>query len=829
MAENGKRPLPRGARVLPLDRLPGLEKLLDVVKVYRDRFQELERHEGNTNDPFGDLQQFHFHPVISILGGRGTGKTSALLTLLYNLRKNNSSDLILMPPLDPHRFVSNDRLINWLLAILETRVRKLAHGRSLDDDIPLTQSGYCPFRDEGNLGSSGRCRFSDLAPCHQRLAEKAFRLGEPQLKASDHETAHRFRNYYLAKGMNFPHHLDCFVRCLTQANKHRSGATENAESPPLLVLGIDDADLVPQYLAELLVFLRMTAFVRRLIIIVTLDEKLAYKTQLNHYAHVLFSRGVKKLRKLELISQQESEDILFGITDQFLVKFLPYEGRHSLHSIGLQERLDYRPYAADDAGREDVAPETSSLLQLLEQAGLSRLLTFSWACQDSIHAYPSPYRRIVPQNPRLLEDAYFMLFRYRDKERMQESPFHPNIHSDVCLNLFQLWVRAPYQARLSGLVDLTQVEVRGRADKVPVIDFDSKSQMEIVFRARATLRNTGAAKNKEILVLDDFVPVLHEIGEPSNLTSGEKPEALLAAYLFSQEFPHEEVYNRRGDERKPLPAFLLGRNCPNFPLWRRWKSFGPGTEKTVADGQVATYWHPYPLIVPTGDGFIGFSLPPWPQPSRWFAFLSFWRNGLQRLSDENPSTDKRTTRLIALWWLGCARFSFVSPYLSSGDATVENARQMEKKGGPEGALTKLSMMDDTSNMHHLGDVTADLYELAYNAHDERYTPFARWVEEDLLGVTAAIGEAGGNWIKNLKSINLDHDTLFNAVVGVLSRLINKPGRPPERTDPLLYNARFSTADGPCPWRTYLQSEIDRRFEPQTDEGGSVGDAPDSRS
>ena len=131
------RLLPRGPRKFDIKYFPGLEAHSEVVELYRQRFTEAEEQRSadyrqSSLDTHLGSDGLQSPPVISIIGPRGTGKTSAILSLIEHLHSINTQDLIIFQPIDPLRFANADRLVNWVLAALDPEVRRvteaLRHG-----------------------------------------------------------------------------------------------------------------------------------------------------------------------------------------------------------------------------------------------------------------------------------------------------------------------------------------------------------------------------------------------------------------------------------------------------------------------------------------------------------------------------------------------------------------------------------------------------------------------------------------------------------------------------------------------------------------------------
>lgn len=115
----GARPLSIGqAEIL----LPSFQSILNQVKKFRQNAKTLDRLDFNRKRTraFED----NFSNVISILGVRGSGKTSILLTLKDYFSMNESSNIIL-PMIIPEFIGKSNDTLGWILSYLEDEINKI--------------------------------------------------------------------------------------------------------------------------------------------------------------------------------------------------------------------------------------------------------------------------------------------------------------------------------------------------------------------------------------------------------------------------------------------------------------------------------------------------------------------------------------------------------------------------------------------------------------------------------------------------------------------------------------------------------------------------------
>ena len=122
-----------GARVLSKDALhtllPSNENIFKQIKSIRDManhvYEEKENHckNKNRNNNYKEFDE-QFNNVFSILGGRGSGKTSALLTIKHRIMNENKQDIVL-PLIVPENMGENSDVLGWLFAQFQKEVTNL--------------------------------------------------------------------------------------------------------------------------------------------------------------------------------------------------------------------------------------------------------------------------------------------------------------------------------------------------------------------------------------------------------------------------------------------------------------------------------------------------------------------------------------------------------------------------------------------------------------------------------------------------------------------------------------------------------------------------------
>lgn len=743
----------RGPRALPRESFPWLVdgQAKRVIKCFRERYQSFE-NSAESNDRGSKLPPPNFTPVISIMGVRGSGKSSALLTLMEELKEGNEVDLILDRPLDPHRFLQGDMTINWLLAAIKRHMDSESEKKCGNYRSHMCNKG-CPYLDAGRRDhQQGSCGASnDLAMCYERLVDRvrqAFQL--PTSGEMSHVNG-KFRQVYLERSLDFPGHMNAFIRCLTDAHASPSSRRKEQpmEYPPLLIASIDDADLVPEYLEDILVFLRLISqSVHRLVLIITLDEALALKSRVNHYVDNMF-KGLIGVRDSGI-----NRSVIRVATDmagQFVAKFMPYEARFRLAPISLKRRLDFRPESYEDTtisrksfgGATTPRESLGDLLVMDENLGLKPFFTVKdKVLQGKKRTSSFSYAVILPDNPRLLEEAYYLLLRH--KEGIKSSNEQPSPNSvvlekcrDTLLALAELFFVSPYAGRypiISEVVRISEVST----DEDTVIEFSSSAFKHLNYRPSFsseemavggwTLYSHGGFRPE--MTLEDGIGQEHFA-----------PDALTYGYLMLQESLREaNGKNQAGNSSFP---FRFARPLHNT-FFHAVPELDIGSDAVASN---AFRWI-YPLTLHGNSKVFGFPLPPWSAPSRLLDFCYYWNEFLEIFTFiEGSATwtrDKKSLALVRAWiWI-----------------------VIGMSGRPESLdfISTDKLLDMDSEF-----VTGGLRKAYESAVKNSDSAFSCWVERGLYGL--AIAEHS-QLFPHLGNSGISRDNLENKVICAVARDLN---------------------------------------------------------
>jgi len=313
-----------------------------------------------TNSHFPQM----YDNLYAILGGRGTGKSSVILSLQHKLDSPRYRD-ILLPIITPEIISEREcSILGWIMSAtesvvstLEHRIRKLEQsggepGGCLDDFFR-----NCQFQQDNPLRKSYHDLFRKSIQTSNNFDASTFSAEE----AVGYRMEQSRRQYKLI------HDLDAFWGKLTDnwyaVNRRVFG--KDAEMP-LIILMFDDIDLVPERSMELLntTFQYLTS--PNIVIILTAAEKVLRDViRLKLYERMAES-NVKSLMKDALPTRMkewdESRDrtgedhpnSIGRMADEFYDKVIPASSRYRLRRYTtIQEK---KLYAYSDMKQSFVAP-----------------------------------------------------------------------------------------------------------------------------------------------------------------------------------------------------------------------------------------------------------------------------------------------------------------------------------------------------------------------------------------------------------------------------------------------------------------------------------------
>lgn len=330
--------------------LPGYDLLKDKIETIRANAKSVTKLDGES------FENLKYDNIFSILGGRGAGKTSILFTLYDYLKTSQKqSENILMPLIMPELIDNNDNFIGWILAAVGQNLNEV-EGR-------ISNLGY---RDDTSVYGQicrdydffKRCVFNKqnkLRSAYEDLKKAYYSKNySDKVDEQDYSADLELISGNTAKGFSLVSKFMTYWDMLIRTYKAQSVTSSNDEQPqePLIFILIDDADLKPQILNELVFGLPKFFSHPNVVVVVSASQKILNYTVKNYmfkqitgnefdltalmdieYKHNYIDRNdnddLRKLKFHELRYGREYDKIK-NLTDEILRKLFPVCNRFYL-------------------------------------------------------------------------------------------------------------------------------------------------------------------------------------------------------------------------------------------------------------------------------------------------------------------------------------------------------------------------------------------------------------------------------------------------------------------------------------------------------------------
>ena len=194
--------------------------------------------------------------LIAILGSRGSGKTTTLLSLLQKIGGSSPEatrveacgylpNHIVLPPIDPEMFNGSAQFVlSWVFAAMDRQVRALA------DVLETFDRNGDPLRNrEYGLGRHYQQVRDTLALIGGEYRSHAIKLSTS--RASFAAEVGKVQTVGLQLHTQIRDFFDCYFETLMRVNRNESGTARDGFQP-LLLISFDDVDVCEMHAAPLL-------------------------------------------------------------------------------------------------------------------------------------------------------------------------------------------------------------------------------------------------------------------------------------------------------------------------------------------------------------------------------------------------------------------------------------------------------------------------------------------------------------------------------------------------------------------------------------------------
>lgn len=369
--------------------LPGYDLLKSKIEIIREKAVGIDNLEENL------FENLKYDNIFSILGGRGAGKTSILFTL-YDYLKNDSEQSkninILMPLIMPELIDNSDNFIGWILAAMEQNL--------IDIENKIIEKGYCDDSSEyGRICKDHnffeRCVFNKrngLRKAYEEL-KKAYYSKQygNRIDEQDYSADLELISGSTAKGFALVNKFMRYWNMLVKTYKGYMSKQNNGKEmkEPLIFIMIDDADLKPQIINELIFGLPKFFSHPNVVVIISASQKILNYTVKNfmfqqitksefnltglmdiEYKHNYRDKynndndddGIRKLRFHELRYGREYDKIK-NLTEEILRKLFPVCNRFYLKKYDRYEDKGRLRFENNDGDILPISKEFANIIR----------------------------------------------------------------------------------------------------------------------------------------------------------------------------------------------------------------------------------------------------------------------------------------------------------------------------------------------------------------------------------------------------------------------------------------------------------------------------------
>lgn len=226
--------------------LPNYDVLVDKVKKIREESKKVDRVYLERNS----FETLKYDNIFSILGGRGAGKTSILFTLYKNLKNDERN--IMVPIVMPELLDKNENIISWILSAIETCLDDIEDKLIKKNKYNKDSDWYKKMCEEFEFFD--RCVFNKKNKLRKRFNElkQVFYDNENKNFGNNYSESSELMANSVKSGFEIISKFITFWNTLIEVYSQCLIASSNKEPTPLIFLFIDDADLKPDIINELL-------------------------------------------------------------------------------------------------------------------------------------------------------------------------------------------------------------------------------------------------------------------------------------------------------------------------------------------------------------------------------------------------------------------------------------------------------------------------------------------------------------------------------------------------------------------------------------------------
>lgn len=370
----------RKIAVKPLDR----EQILSSLPDYDQLYHAVQMRRRRQNKANGDLtentEQSHLmhDNIMAIFGGRGSGKTSVLLSLRQQLvldrqkRYNGAGADIILPIISPEIISENSTMLSWVLAMFQGEIEAL--DKQLKEHPKVAQSleqaygtGVCELR---TRQSFLRREYDNLM--RESGSSRIFR----EMHRYEYEDLLKLQAQHSKEQYQLMHRLRKFWGLVVEVQK-----ALNPGQSPLIFIMFDDIDLAPERSMELLMSAYKYFSSPHVVIVLTAAKKtlhqvLTYrmyeKVVGSDFTSLIQGNDIQGYRQ-EVRRNSYRMDRASESAIEYLNKVIPQSSRYELNRFDTYDKkLTFRyPLENPENGRASI-PLGEFVVRCIAECGLDK-------------------------------------------------------------------------------------------------------------------------------------------------------------------------------------------------------------------------------------------------------------------------------------------------------------------------------------------------------------------------------------------------------------------------------------------------------------------------
>lgn len=274
--------------------LPSYDMFFNRIDRIRDVAKEVDRNDLIDNT----VESLKYDNILSIVGGRGAGKTSMLFSLYYKLKQKDEN--IVLPIIMPELIEENESIVSSILSAMKLSLdcieKKIEcnYNKKKTENCEEICKHYKFFeRCSFNKSNELRKQFNELESAYYSKENKNFGTNYPEneeLMAKSQDNSFNMINLFVKYWNSLRKVYSALLEC---SNK--------TETEPLIFIILDDTDLKPQVINELLFIIPKYFSHPNVVVLVSAAHKTLSYVVKNHMYKSVTGKG------FDLVNMMDSE------------------------------------------------------------------------------------------------------------------------------------------------------------------------------------------------------------------------------------------------------------------------------------------------------------------------------------------------------------------------------------------------------------------------------------------------------------------------------------------------------------------------------------------